>query len=439
MAWLQAMLDFEAALARAGARADLVPDDAAEAITAACRAERFDIAALGRDAVGAGNPVVPLIAALRAMLPADVAGYVHWGATSQDVIDTAAMLVARRALAPILEDALTSARACADLAEVHRDTVMLGRTLLQQAVPTTFGLKAAGWLVGICRARRHLVEIAEQHIALQFGGATGTLASLGDAQAPVTAQLAHELELTIPSLPWHTERSRPTLIVGGLAMLSGALAKAGCDVALLSQSEVAEVHEARGAGRGVSSAMPHKRNPVASVAVIAHARRLPGLVATMHAAFVQEHERAAGAWHAEWETFSDVLRLTGSAAAWAADMLEGLEVDPERMRANLRAAGDLVMAESVVAALGAKVDRARAREAVDEAVLASRRDGVSLRAELERNPEVSQALAGDELNAALAPENYLGSAGSFVDRAVGEFRDDLAMRPNSELAGHRRR
>jgi 3-carboxy-cis,cis-muconate cycloisomerase len=411
------MLDFEAALARACASAGLVPADAAAAISAACQAEQFDIAALGRDAAASGNPAVPLIASLRAKLPGDVADHVHRGATSQDVIDTAAMLVARRALGPILDHAATAVSACTRLAAEHRETVMIGRTLLQQAVPTTFGLKAAGWLAGVARARRQLVDVGERQVALQFGGAAGTLAALGEAADEVAAALGRELELAVPPLPWHTERSRPVLIADGLALLSGSFGKIARDVTLLAQNEVGEVRLARGGG---SSAMPHKRNPVAAVAVLACAARTSGLAATINASLVQEHERATGAWHAEWESWSDLLRLTGAAAAWTAELLDGLEVDGERMRCNLKVAGEVVMAESVVMALSPKLGGGAARELVQSAVHETVQDDGSLRAALARRTQ--DALSPGELDAALAPESYVGAARPFVDRAIAEYR-----------------
>ena len=335
-AWLQAMLDAEAALARAGARAGVVPAQAADEIAAACRAEHFDAAALGRAAAGSGNPVVPLVQALRAAVGDGAAACVHRGATSQDILDSAAMLVARRALEPLLE---------------HRATPMIGRTLLQQAVPTTFGLKAAGWLSGIDEARRALAGV---ELRAQLGGAAGTLGALGDEGPAVARAFAAEIGLAEPVLPWHTIRVLPARLASALGVLCGALGKAARDVALLSQDEVGEVREARGGG---SSSMPHKRNPVAAVSVLACAERAPGLVATMQAAMIQEHERAAGAWHAEWETLSDLLRVTGSAAAWAREMLSGLEVDAPRMRANLESA---VGGEVSAGAIAALVDRALA-------------------------------------------------------------------------------
>ena len=361
-----------------------------------------------------------MVQALRALLPERVADQVHRGATSQDILDSAAMLVTKRALGPIAGDAHGAATACAQLAERYRDTPMLGRTLLAHALPVTFGLKAAGWLSGIESARRTLLATADWALAAQLGGAVGTLAALGEHGLAAVAALARELDLAEPPLPWHGERGRVASIASGLSLLVGALAKPARDVALLAQGEVAEVRE--GSVGGGSSTMPHKRNPVAAVAVLACARRAPALAATLHAAMVGEHERAAGAWHSEWETLSDLLRLAGSAAAWARAMLEGLEVDGERMRSNLHAAGDLVMAESVVSALADTLGWWPAQELVQAATRRAAETGGTLREALLAAPQVSAALRSAEIDAALAPESYLGAAGAFVDRALAQFR-----------------
>ena len=329
-AWLVAMLDVEAALARACARGGLIPDDAAEAIAAACaRPEALDLEAIGREAARHATPVVPLVAALREAVAGDAASFVHHGATSQDIVDTAAMLVASRALEPLLRDAGAVCDAAARLADEHRATPVQGRTLMQPARTTSFGLKAAGWLHGVCNARAVLVQVRDRALAVQMGGPVG-------ARSPAIAGLvAEDLGLREPVMPWHTDRVHPAMLAGALGVLAGALAKIAQDVVLLAQAEVAEVREGGDPGRGQSSAMAHKRNPVASVSVIACAERVPGLVQTMLAAMPQEHERAAGRWQAEWGTLSDLLRLTGSAAAWGADLVANLEVDAERMHANI--------------------------------------------------------------------------------------------------------
>jgi len=360
-AWLSALLEVEAALARAGAATGVVPTGAPAAIVAACDAEPFDIADLSAAAAANGNPVIPLVQRLRAAVPEGAASYVHKGATSQDIVDTAAMLVARNALVPLLADLRGAADAAATLARGHRDTPMAGRTLLQQAVLTTFGLKAAGWMVGLDEAASRLDEVRASRLAIQFGGAAGTLSGLDGTGVEIAARLAAELGLAAPVLPWHTIRTRPAELACALGEAAGIVAKVARDVTLLAQSEVAEVGEATPGG---SSAMAHKRNPVAAVSAAACAARAPGLVATLLAAMAHEHERAAGAWHAEWLPQRDLLVATGSAAAWLRDCLEHLVVHAEAMRANLglllRAVGGDPAGTPDVGLAGTLIDRALA-------------------------------------------------------------------------------
>jgi 3-carboxy-cis,cis-muconate cycloisomerase len=330
-AWLQAMLDVEAALARAGARAGLVPVPAAEAITAAARVDGFDAADIGRRAAASATPVIPLVSDLRAALPPHATEWVHAGATSQDIVDSALSLVAHRSCAPILADLAGAAGHLARLAEAHRRTVQIGRTLLRQAEPTTFGAVCAGWLVAVDGARSGLARVRERRLAVQLGGPVGTLAWYGERGPELVALLADELGLAEPALPWHTDRSRIAELAGALGIAAGTLATVAQDVALLSQSEVGEVSEGSPGG---SSAMPHKRNPAGSVLVIAAAHRVPGLVATVLSGMAQEYQRAAGRWQAEWGSVTDLLRLVGGAAAHGRQLLAELRVYPERMRAN---------------------------------------------------------------------------------------------------------
>ena len=335
-AWVEAMLEVEAALARALARAQLATPDAAVAITAAIHDVDVDASRLGAASTLTGSPVFALVEALRAAVPGDVASVVHRGATSQDVLDTAMMLLAKRAGSVVLNDLAAAADAAAVLAEKHRGTVMVGRTLLQHAVPITFGLKAAGWLTALDAARTRLGDVVRS-LPVQFGGAAGTLASLGDQGVAVAAFLADELDLAIPVLPWHTLRLPMFELAGALAGVALVLGKAARDVTLLAQSDIGEVTEGGEPGRGASSIMRHKQNPVGAIATLGCTRRIPGLLATLAAAGEQEHERAAGAWHAEWETFADLVRLAGSAASWSRELLERLKVDAARMRKNLEA------------------------------------------------------------------------------------------------------
>ncbi|HEY7144319.1 MAG TPA: lyase family protein [Streptosporangiaceae bacterium] len=429
-AWLQAMLDTEAALARALERAGLAAPGSGAQVSAAARADRFDPAELGRQAARAGNPVPALARALAGMLPPGPAAAVHRGATSQDIIDTAAMLLASRVLAAAEQDLASAAAAAAALASGQAGTVMIGRTLLQQAVPVTFGLVAAGWLTAIDEARGGLARVARERLAVQFGGAAGTLASLGPDGPRVAGLLAAELGLAEPVLPWHTSRLRVIELAAALAGTCAALGKIARDVTLLAQSEVAEVSEgpvgesgAQGIRRGGSSTMPHKRNPVAAVVIVGCARQAPGLLATLTAAGEQELQRAAGGWHAEWQPLTALLGLTGSAASWAAELLGGLAPDPARMRANLDAARGLPLAERVAALLAPALGQAAAHDAVARAARAAADSGRPLRDELlgpdGPGPQLAASGIGPaELDAALDPAGYLGGCGRFVARAL---------------------
>jgi 3-carboxy-cis,cis-muconate cycloisomerase len=408
-AWLQAMLDFETALAAVQARLGLISEEAARSIAAACSVDRFDVDALmaaGRDA---GNPVVPLVQALP--------GEAHRGATSQDVMDTAAVLVARRALAPIGAELAAVASSCAALAAEHRSTPMAARTLLQQALPTTFGLKAAGWLVAVDEARDRLDGLSFE---VELGGAAGTLASLGDDGLRVLSLLATELDLAEPVLPWHTRRMRVGELGAVLALTAGALEKVALDLKLMAQTEVGEVAESAAGGRGGSSTLPHKRNPVGAALAIACAHGARGAASVLIGVQAQEHERAGGAWQAEWEALSRALALCGGAAAGVREALDGLEVRPQRMRANLELTGGLLLSESVSTELGERLGRAEANALLGEASRRAAEAGGSLREELLRDDAIE--LSAEEIDRALDPARYLGSAEAFVDRALEAHR-----------------
>ncbi|WP_431886468.1 3-carboxy-cis,cis-muconate cycloisomerase [Micromonospora wenchangensis] len=414
-ALLRALLDAEAALARAGADAGVVPAPAADAIVTACHPDRYDPAALGRAADAAGNPVVPLVREVTAAVPAPARPWVHLGVTSQDILDTGLSLLAVRALGALRRHLDAAVDAAARLADAHRDTVLVARTLGQQAAPTTFGLKAAGWLTGLAQAGDRLRQAGDGQPA-QLGGAVGTLAAFGPAGPDVAARFAAHLGLPASALPWHTRRQPRLDLAAALGGLLVATGKIALDVGLLAQTEVGEVAEG-GAGRGGSSAMPHKRNPVDAILVGAAARRGPGLVATLFAAAVQEHERAAGGWHAEWEPLRDLLHLAGGASARCARLLAGLRVDPARMRANLDATGGRVLAEAVAARLAPAVGRDVAHDLVARAAAAP-----AFRAALLADPEIRAHLSGAEVDEALDPDRWLGSAGRFVDAALAAAR-----------------
>ena len=431
-AWLRTMLDVEAALARALERAGLAPAGAGAAVTKAAVPENFDVAELGGLAALTGNPVPALSRALMKRVPRTVAGAVHRGATSQDIVDTAAMLMASRALDVMMADLAAAARSAAALAVRHRSTIMAGRTLLQQAVPVTFGLVAAGWLAALDDAGAGLARVRAERLAVQFGGAAGTLASLNDAGPRVAALLAGELRLPLPVLPWHTSRLRMVELAGALAGADAVLGKIARDVTLLSQSEVGEVHEGPGDSsgggdssprRGGSPVMPQKQNPVAAVAILGCTKRVPGLLATVAAAAEQEYQRAAGAWHAEWATMADLLSLTGSAASWAAEMLGGLTVDAARMSANLAAANGLPLAEHVTSLLADTLGRAAAHDLVAEAGVRALSAGLPLRDVLLGLPQSAARLeaagiTAEQIESALDPAGYLGAAAEFVDAAL---------------------
>lgn len=420
-AWLRAMLDAEAALARAQARLGTVPSAAAEAITAASRQHRFDLAAIGAGATGAGNPVVPLVAALRSAVGPQVGRYVHAGATSQDILDTAAMLIAQRALGPLLGDVDRAAAAAARLADTHRHTLLPARTLLQQALPTTFGLVAAGWLTALDTAAGRLAQIRAEVPAVQLGGAAGTLAAFGTDGPALVELFAAELGLTAPALPWHTDRSRLAELAGALGTTAGSLSKIARDVTLHAQTEVGEVTEERPGG---SSTLPHKRNPVAAVTAIACAAQAPGLVATLLAAMTQEHQRAAGAWHAEWRALRALLESVGSAAYWLRTCLEGLRVDAVRMRANLDATGGALLAERVSGALAEQLGRQQANDVVKSTLTGPAVPGMAgAAARLAADPQVNAVLSRQRIEELLDPDGYLGGCQELIDRALAAHGD----------------
>ncbi|MGW5877986.1 class-II fumarase/aspartase family protein [Nocardiopsis terrae] len=425
-AWLQALLDTEAALARALAdTADPADPEAptaeqAETIAAACAADGYDAAALGGAAAGGGNPVIPLVGQLTAQVHrADpgAAGHVHRGATSQDVMDTAAMLLLSRAGRALHGELALLTADLRTLADRHRSTPMPGRTLLQQALPTTFGAVAAGWASGLAAATDRLDEVLTHGLAAQLGGAVGTLASLGPRGPETAAAFAARLGLPEPDLPWHTERGRVAEAAAALGRVCGAAGTVAQDIVLLAQTEVGEVTEEGSEGTGGSSTMPHKRNPVAAVSALAAARQAPGLVANLFAAQIQEHQRAAGAWHAEWLPLTDLLRRTGSAVSWLRTSAERLRVHPDRMRANLDRTGGLALSERLTTDLAPELGRTEAhrrvaaacRAAVDEG-----RDPVEVLAEHLRGLRTRE-----QVSALLDPTAYLGAAAVFTDRVTG--------------------
>ncbi|HET8642876.1 MAG TPA: 3-carboxy-cis,cis-muconate cycloisomerase [Pseudonocardiaceae bacterium] len=420
-AWLQAMLDAEAALARAQAALGLVPEPAAAQITAAAKAGSFDLAALAARSRASGSPVVALVAELSRAVGPDAADHVHLGSTSQDILDTATMLVVTRAAKLLLADLDRTTAALARLAALHRDTPMAGRTLGQHAVPTTFGLKVAGWLTGIAGAAGALRQLIDGGLPVQLGGAAGTLAGyLHGAPEPAADELpalfARELGLRAPTLPWHTDRLPVAAIGSVLALVTGALGKLAIDVQTLSRQEIAEVAEPAGPGRGGSSAMPHKRNPVLATLIRSAALQVPQLAATLALAMLAEDERSAGPWQAEWPALRDCVRLAGGAAHTAAELAEGLTVFPDRMRANLQLTGGLVVTERLAVALAPDLGRTTARRLLTEASDQAARSGRPLGAVLAETPALRDRV--DRLRGLLDPTGYTGAAARLVDRAL---------------------
>lgn len=429
-AWISAMIEAEVSLSVAQARMGVIPEEAARGIRAAGLrlAGDLDPEELARSGRASGNPVPPLVVALTAAAPECASGYVHRGATSQDILDSAAMIVCRNALDLILTDLDRLAAGCADLARTHRDTVMAGRTLMQQALPVTFGLKAAGWLDAVVEATGRLRSLRREGLAAQLGGATGTLASLGDLGPETLREFSRELGLAEPTVPWHANRLRISETGGVLALVSGVAGKVARDIILLSQTEVREVSEAAGEGRGGSSTLPHKRNPVLSVAAVASARRAQTFASALLGAMDHEHERAAGAWHTEWENLSGALASTGGAVAGVREAVEGLEVYPDAMRANLDLTRGMLLSENLTTLAAEKLGRLEAHERVTRACKRVMESGRDLASEVLADPALGEALSGEDVRAALRPENYLGSAGVFVDRALQRYEKNSQER-----------
>jgi 3-carboxy-cis,cis-muconate cycloisomerase len=418
---LQAMLDFEVALARAEARLGIVPQAAAEAIKAAAQAADFDVAKLVRESMRAGTPSIPLVKALTANVRAvnpDAASFVHWGATSQDVADTALILLLKRAQLIISADLARLEDALCHLSAEHESTVILGRTLLQGAPPTTFGLKVAGWTGAIRRSRARLESAFCEALVLQFGGASGTLAAFGNDGLDVGRAIAEQLGLAFPDAPWHTHRDRLAAVIVACGVLTGSLGKMARDISLLMQGEVAEVSEPVGEDRGGSSTMPQKRNPIASSLTLAAANRVPGLVAAFLSEMIQEHERAVGGWQAEWPTVAATIQSTGLAASSMAEAAEGLEVNKTRMRENIIATRGTVFAERAMIVLGKSIGRDVAHKLLKDATIKADAQGRSLSTVLAEMPEVTRFVDTATLSDLEKPESYLGVSGTLRKRLL---------------------
>jgi 3-carboxy-cis,cis-muconate cycloisomerase len=439
---LQSMLDVEAALAESQAALDLIPATAAAVIRACAQEILYAPEEIARDAIRDGNLAIPLVRQLTREVAArdgDAARYVHWGATSQDIIDTGLVLQLDAAVPLIVDRLGLAAAAAADLARRHIDVVMSGRTWLQQATPITFGLKAAGWLEALARARHRLASAWSDARVVQFGGATGTLATMAPHGEAVADALAARLGLRRPGMPWHTHRDRLVHVAATLGIAAGSCGKIARDVALLAQTEIAEAHEApagsrpspepQSAGRGGgSSTMPHKRNPVSASVAIAASVRAPSLVATMLQAMPQEHERGLGTWQAEWQTLPDLVMCCAGGVRATAEMLRDLEIDPARMRANVDATGGLVMAEAVSMALAHRIGKPAAHDLIESACRRAATEQRTLQDVLLADAHVTAQLTPDEIARALTPEHYLGSARTIVQRVLDRYDQRLLER-----------
>ncbi|MFD9121489.1 adenylosuccinate lyase family protein [Streptomyces bottropensis] len=443
-AWLQAMLDAEVALARAQHAVGLTPAAAVETIAAAARAERLDLAALAHASRAAANPVVALVTVFGEVVAAKdpaAAEYVHRGSTSQDILDSAAMLIGRRVLDLIAADLCRVTAALAALAETHRRTVLAGRTLAQHAVPTTFGLKAAGWLELVTDASVRVRAVASR-LPAQLGGAGGTLAAYreyaivdrggpdatgdvgtGEGGLELLKPFAEALGLAEPTLPWHTVRTPVAELGAALQLVTGALGKFALDVQTLSRTEIGELSEPAGAGRGASSAMPQKRNPALATLIVSAARQVPAHALVLAQCLLAEDERPAGAWHAEWQPLREALRLTGGAAHTAVELAEGLIVHPERMRANLELTGGAIVTERLNVALAPVLGKVRAKKLLTTASAEAADTGRPLRAVLAADPELSARFTPDRLSDLLDPARYTGAAEALIDRALRRHAD----------------
>jgi len=420
---VKGMLRFEAALANAEARAGVIPAGAARKIAEQCGAARFDLHLIAKHAALAGNIAIPLIKMLTeavARQDKDAACFVHWGATSQDVIDTGFVLQSRDALQLMESDLARFSGTLMELADAHRGTVMVARTWMQQALPTTFGFVVAGWLDAILRLLTRLREIRPRVLALQFGGAVGTLAALRGEGPKIAKFLADELELTLPTVSWHTQRDRTAELAGFCGILTGTVGKIARDISLLAQTEIAELSEPCDEGRGGSSTLPHKRNPVTCSIVLAAAARMPGLVSTVLTCMPQEGQRALGGWQAEWETLPEILRLGGGALHHLAEMMPQLRVDPQRMLQNIDATKGLIFAEAVTMALADRMGKMPAHLLMEAACKKSLAENRPLKDVLRQEHGLHGHLTAADLEGLFDPRNYLGSADEFVERITAQ-------------------
>ena len=418
---VQSILDFEAALARAEARAGIIQQDSAAAISAACRAELFDLPSLAEAVPHAGNLAIPLLKRLTtavAQTSEEAARHVHYGATSQDALDTGLVLQLRSATYAIQKDLDSIIVSLANLTSTHRKTLMVARTWLQHALPTTFGFITAGWLDACLGHRKRLAGLVQDALVLQFGGAVGTLAALDQRGVEIAALLAEELALPLPRIPWHSQRERMAEIAAVFGQLAGTFSKIARDISLHMQTEADELSEPSAAGRGGSSTMPHKQNPVCCAAILATTLRVPVLVSAVFSGIIGEYQRSLGPWQSEWETVPEIVRLTAGASHQLTTLLPRLVVHSDRMRANLELTHGLIYAEAVTFALSKTIERSTAHKLMEEASCRARSERRHLHEVLSTSAEVNAVLDGESLSALFEPANYLGSAQAFIEAVL---------------------
>lgn len=421
---VQRMLDVEAALARAEAAVEVIPQDAVAPIVSRCDVDLFDLDTLARAGASSGNIAIPLIKQLTALVAAAdkrAAGYVHWGATSQDILDTALVLQLRQAFALIESDLLHVCESVSTLAKRHQYTPIAGRTWMQHAVPIVLGMKFAGWLDALQRHLKRIQEVGERMFVVQLGGAAGSLASLGARGTEVQQAFAAELSLGLPAIPWHAHRDRFAEAATFCGLLAGTLGKIARDLSLLSQTEVGEVLEPSSDGRGGSSSMPHKRNQVTAAVVLSAAIRAPGLVSTMLMAMLHEHERGLGGWHAEWETLPELVRLTGGALHHFAEIVDELEIRPDRMLRNLQVSNGLIFSESLKTALAVCLGRPAAHSVVETCAREALSTGENLRVIAGKNEAITRHISAEELDRLFDPLSYSGSTGKFIEEVTSRL------------------
>lgn len=434
-ATIQSILDFEAALARTQSRAGIISASAAADIASCCKVELFDLVSLAQSMPSAGNLAIPLLKQLNAIVgrkSPDASRYVHFGATSQDALDTGLILQLRAALRSLDSDLAKIIGDLIQISDQHRATLLVARTWLQHALPTTFGYITAGWLDAFLQHRARLQALSQNSLALQFGGGAGTLAALGDRGPQVSQFLAEELSLSLPRLPWHSQRERISEVAASVALLAGTLAKIARDLSLHMQTETAELSEPPSTGRGGSSTMPHKQNPVASAAILAAASRVPGLLNTVLTAASGEFQRSLGAWQSEWEVVPEIFRLTAGASHQLSELLPRLVIHEEKMRANLELTHGLIYAEAVSLALSEKLNRTSAHKLLETACRQAQFEKRHLRDVLAETSEVTALLNSARLASLFEPANYLGSGNTFIDSVLTAARQSLSQTPSNK-------